>query len=393
MPAGVFREVTGARGVRRRRRAWLATLASVLLTHGCSDASEARSASSTARWELAPTASIEVGEIDGAPEEVFSRISAVALLGDGGLAVGNASSATVRVFDAGGAFENEFGGEGQGPGEFSYLGSVRVVGGDTILAYDPVAFRLSVFTRSGQLLETIRMEPGDGAPEVYLGRDRLGQHLVALIRPTARDQSTVTADLMEVRRYSPDGSEWTSLGTFPGMRRMRSPVPLSPHFIGAVLGDTAFVTDGLVAMVAALGPLGPSGGTTRVIEATHADEGPTVARRHLREAIEDTAVADRLRDAEATGRWDSVPRFSEVLPDPTGLLWLKQYDPRTDSHWVSRRRTGGIWTVSSTDGKRVAEVAVPDDFRLMSTGPGRVAGVRIDELGVERVVVYVLRRG
>lgn len=233
------------------------------------------------------------------------------------------------------------------------------------------------------------MEASDGAPEVYLGRDEVGQHLVALIRPTARDPNAATADLMEVRRYSPDGSDWVSLGTFPGMRRIRSPVPLSPHFIGAVIGDTAFVTDGLAAQVEALEP---TGATARPLSFAPAAQSPAAAHEHLAESVEDTAVANQLRSPDMAGQWDSVPRFSDVVPDPAGLLWLEQYDSGTDSHWVSRRRTGGTWIVSTTDGQTVAEVAIPGDVRLMSAGLGRVAGVRIDELGVERVVVYGLQR-
>lgn len=122
----------------QRRSVRVGTLACVLMAWACGDASEPGSDESAEQWTLDPSPTLEVGEVEGAPEEVFSRISAVELLGDGGVAVGNGASGTIRVFDADGVFESEFGGEGEGPGEFSYLGDVKVVGGDTILAYDPV---------------------------------------------------------------------------------------------------------------------------------------------------------------------------------------------------------------------------------------------------------------
>lgn len=372
----------------RRRGGWLFVLP-CLAMYGCEDQTGAVSTSPLDVWEIDPTPVMQLGQIDGAPEEVFSRISGIGFLGDGGLVVGNAASATLRVFDTLGALASEFGGEGQGPGEFAYLGEVQVVGGDTVLVYDPVAFRLSIFARSGQRLGTVQMTATDGAPEVYLGRDGQGRHLVSLIRPTRRDPARVTADAMEVRRYDRDGGDWVSLGTFSGMRRLRSPVPLSPHFVGAVLGDTAFVTDGLLPEVRALAPTGES---PRTIDASEAVWTSAEAHRRLAESIHDTALTQRLQDVRAGSSWDSVPRFSEVLPDPMGHLWLKRYDPSTDSHWVNRRRTGGRWLVSTTRGTAVAEVTVPTGFRLMAVGLNRVVGVQIDDLGVERVLVYSLRR-
>ena len=371
------------------RRRHLVCLLLCLGMHACDDGSDPVGDGSLARWVLDPTPRMELGEFDGEPEEVFSRISGVGLLGDGGVVVGNAASGTLRVFDARGVFELELGGEGEGPGEFAYLAHVRVLDGDTILAYDPVAYRLSLFTRSGQTHATVQMDATNGAPEVYFGRDGRGQHLVALIRPEPRDPTEVTADVMELRRYGADGAVWESLGTFPGMRRMRSPVPLSPHLIGAVLGDTVFVTDGLSAQVRAIAPAGAS---SRIVDGAEVVWTPSEARQRLEDHIDDPAVAQRLQDAGVATVWDSVPHFSDALPDPGGHLWLKRYDPATDSHWVSRRRSGGLWIVATTDGVPVAEVVMPDSFRLMAVGPDRVAGVHTDELGVERVVVYSLQR-
>lgn len=67
--------------------------------------------------------------------------------------------------------------------------------------------------------------------------------------------------------------------------------------------------------------------------------------------------------------------------------------PRTDSHWLSRRRAGGIWVVSDTNGSLVARVAPPDGLRLLDVGSDRVVGVTRDELGVERIQVHRLVGG
>jgi hypothetical protein len=356
---------------------------------GCGDASRRTEVSVPVAWQLDPVPLVELGEADGRPSEVFSRITAVALLGDGGTVVGDGASGTLRVFGPDGTFERQMGGEGQGPGEFAYLGSLHVLTADTVLAYDPVAYRLSTFARSGELLATTQMEAGGGAPEVYLGRDTRGKHLVSLIRPSPRDASHVTSDAMELRRYSSEGESWVSLGVFPGMRRVRSPVPLSPHFIGAVLGDTVFVTDGLLPVLIAIAQSDSSAVT---VESGASPWTREEAWARLASNLAGADERDRLEATRDQPAWDSIPRYSDVLPDPAGMLWLKEYDPGTDSHWVLRQRTGGAWTVVSPRGRRIALVAVPEGFRLMAVGHERVAGVSLDSLGVERVLVYRLVR-
>jgi hypothetical protein len=356
---------------------------------GCGDGSPRTEVSLPVAWQLDPVPLVELGEADGRPSEVFSRITAIALLGDGGTVVGDGASGTLRVFGPDGTFERAMGGEGQGPGEFAYLGSLHVLTADTILAYDPAAYRLSTFTRSGGLLATMQVEADGGAPEVYLGRDRRGEHIVSLIRLSPRDPSRVTSDAMELRRYASEGESWVSLGVFPGMRRVRSPVPLSPHFMGAVLGDTVFVTDGLMPVLVAIAQ---SDSSAVAVESGANPWTREEAWDRLASNLEGADARDRLEATRDQPAWDSIPRYSDVLPDPSGALWLKEYDPGTDSHWVNRRRTGGAWTVVSPSGRRLALVTVPEEFRLMAVGHDRVAGVSRDSLGVERVLVYRLVR-
>lgn len=342
-----------------------------------------------ARWTVGEAPLLSVGEADGDPSYLFSRISAVRLLSGGRIAVADGGSSTLRILGPDGHPELDFGGAGEGPGEFERLGTVLAPGGDTLLAYDLVAHRLSTYLASGELVSTTRIQADNGYPEVYLGRDATGNHYFAWIQQGPRDPTGLTPDLMEVGRFDPDGAMTASLGVFPGMRRLSSPLPFSPHFVGALVDDVAFVGDGLRPVVTSLTPGGPRevslGG-----EWPGADPADAWAR--LEAEVTHPALEDRLRSVRDAPGADSIPAYAEILPDPAGLLWVKRFDPVTDSHFLPRELTGGVWAVMDTAGRPVATVTLPPGFRLLEIRDDRVAGVSKDELGVERVAVYRLTR-
>ena len=364
--------------------------AALVLAWGCDGAPSGDEGDAPAPWALDPAPLVSLGVVDGAPEEVFSRIADVALLSDGGVAVADGSTATLRVFGPGGAFQGTMGGRGEGPGEFTRPGRVVALGADTLLVYDSQAYRLTTFTRTGQLVATVPMLAADGAPEVYLGRDGEGGHILAAIRPGPRDPSVVTPDLMDVAYYDAQGRRTRVAGTFPGMRRMGSPVPFSPHFLGGSVEGTVFVTDGLASRLTALSSAGPSDVALVRDPGTWERDAAFLRLDSQMEPGPMKEMLDRVRDS---GAWDSIPRYADLVPDPGGTIWLKRYDPGFDSHWVLRRRTGGAWDVVRPDGGYLATVSVPDGFRLMSVRGDRVAGVATDEMGVERVLVFRLTRG
>jgi len=356
---------------------------------GCGEDSPDSGNAALERWQLSPSPAVQLGDVEGAPEQIFSRITSIGLFDDGAFVVADGASSELRVFGQLGEFEGAMGGQGEGPGEFLYLGSTHVLEGDTLLAYDPEAYRLSIFLRSGQLLETVPMAAVGGAPESYLGRGSSGRHFVSLIKQVSRQASDITPDIMELRRYEAGGRESQALGEYPGMRRVRSPVPFSPHPLGTVLGENVFIADGLLPLFTVFTPTGT---TDVLVNVPRRVWSPEDARRRLEANLEEGPLKDRLAAAWNQARSDSIPAFSDMLPDRTGAIWVKEYDPGTDSHWVDRLRTGGRWFVVQPDGRALAEVVLPEDFRLMAVGRDRVAGVATDVLGVERVRIYRLIR-
>jgi hypothetical protein len=83
------------------------------------------------------------------PDPPLYRVTAVAPLGDMRVAVGTASPPQVLVLESDGTVAATAGHHGEGPGEFSYVGSVVALGADSLAVWDPYRRRISVFTTGG----------------------------------------------------------------------------------------------------------------------------------------------------------------------------------------------------------------------------------------------------
>jgi hypothetical protein len=172
------------------------------------------------------------------------------------------------------------------------------------------------------------------------------------------------------------------------MVRQGSPIPFSPHFVAARVGDTIFHTNGLDGEVHATGP---SGQAVRSIQLPMESWSVETALARTGQVLDEERV-QQIRDATERAGIDLVPTISEILAGTDRRLWIKQYDPATDSHAIGRPVTGGEWLVAETDGRLVARVTLPERFRLMDIAEDRIAGVMRDALDVERVVIFALRQ-
>ena len=81
-----------------------------------------------------------------------------------------------------------------------------------------------------------------------------------------------------------------------------------------------------------------------------------------------------------------LPAFDRILSDPvSGRVWVRDYvlpwnidEPQ-------------YWTVDDSSGRVLARVTTPAGLNVMQVSPRYVAGVQRDEMGVEYVVVYLLK--
>src|SRR5512140_3947795 len=136
------------RAMSRRMRLWPAA-ASLLVACGANDSGPA--GARAAAWQVDTSAILEIGRAQGDSVYQLYRVRGIVELPGGGIALANAGSSEVRLYDATGRFLRALGREGEGPGEFTSLRNL-VLRGDTLYAYDRVAGLLTRFLLSGAYL-------------------------------------------------------------------------------------------------------------------------------------------------------------------------------------------------------------------------------------------------
>jgi hypothetical protein len=102
-----------------------------------------------------------------------------------------------------------------------------------------------------------------------------------------------------------------------------------------------------------------------------------------------------LREDLARGRQfaEDLPRFSNLLTDRTGNVWLRHYQVSHGATTAHHRPTydgPSTWSVVAPDGRWLGEVTTPADFTVFEIGRDHVLGMHRDEFDVEYVRVYAL---
>jgi len=385
MESGMGRRLVSGGAGARKVLALLGAFAAAGLTLACATADGPYEGT---EWTLAEEPTLRIGAQDGDPGYLFDRIAAVRMLPNGGLAVADGGSATVRVYDASGAHIATMGRRGRGPGEFGRIGHLEVRAPDTILAYDTSNYRATRFLLDGTHLDDVPIRTPAGAPEVYLGTYSNGDAAVAALVPSTRGGTDILSDRMAVSRLARDGTMVAELGMLKGIRRAGgiAVVPFSPFLHARLSRDSVFHTDGREPVVRVLGA---DGRTARSFPVPIAAPDHGEAWRTLRAELEARELTTWIEDLPAEVEAEPVPAIAGMLLGRGGNLWLKHYDPAVDAtHLRDGRSRGGAWTVVAPEGDVIGEVAMPEHFAPLDVSTDRVAGVHVDPLGVERVVVF-----
>ena len=80
----------------------------------------------------------------------------------------------------------------------------------------------------------------------------------------------------------------------------------------------------------------------------------------------------------------TMPPYATMTVDSDGNLWLQDTDT-----YVS---PSGWWTVYDSEGKAIARIRLPEHLTVYDIGPDYVLGRERDDLDVEHVRMYRLRR-
>ena len=351
-------------------------------------------------WTVADTPRVDLG---GSDSYRFGDVAAVAVTREGAIAVADAGSQTIRVFDMAGRPLRTLGRRGTAPGEFQALSWIAPAG-DSILAYDLVSRRLTML---GTRTRTAALEGGNALLTTPLGRFNDETVLAAAggpVFPFQGRQGEVRADSAFLLRHRPDGSVTDTVGHVPwgesfgvpigrGTQQFLAPMPrpFGRRTSVAVVGDRIAVGKAQRYEIEVIGaankleriirraqdplPVTPDAITAFKAAQRRADPG-----RGLQAQV-DSALEAALDSAPYP---KSLPAYERILADPSGNLWVLEYSIRFGQPQS--------WSVFDPEGRWLGTVRTPAGLRVEQVGESWVAGVWRDAGGEEHVRVYELKR-
>ncbi|MCG8467283.1 MAG: 6-bladed beta-propeller [Gemmatimonadetes bacterium] len=344
---------------------------------------------------------VVIGTLDGPPETLFELIDEVRLLDDGRIVVADRGQNLIRVFARDGTFLVERGGEGDGPGEFAAVGNLHVVPPDTLVVWDHRLRRITRFRADGALLSTTPFTVQGSDAETLVGRLGDGGYVTMGFLPGGvfdPANRSISPDSMALDLYAPDGAYAHEIARASGMIRDLHPLPLTPFLHARIVGDRILYTDGMAPEIVVVDGQGAPA-------ESFALNIPEIDPREGRARFDEALAASDVELSPMLAEWlptvasgHPIPRIAELLVDDQRRIWVKPYDPGTDS-WIFRFlgrqvgvAAGGAWAVLDAGGTEIAEASLPGSLMPTDVHGDRVAGVTVDDIGVHRAVVYQLAR-
>jgi hypothetical protein len=363
---------------------------------------------------LAPTPVVLAGNGDGEAHE-FTHIVNTFTLAGGRLAVVDDGSNEIRLFDAKGAHVKTFGRKGDGPGEFRNIERAERLAGDTIaIAHDRTI--VSRFTADGVYIG----RSDDKATPRKLTEPALvnitmilnGNSRVLSEWPFRHPTGPVASEFDAKARFriiGGDGAEVADLGNLNAMRASSDRNGLTKPWLGA---EAVYTTDGNQFIFGygtqySLARYAKDGKPNLIIRRAW-NASPITKKDH--EAFADawlerwgdkkkTSAADKdkeRREFLADAYFKTLPAFSAVLMDKTGRIWVrsaKAIDGAAAGSLNGLSMGPSSWSVFSTAGVWLGEVAMPARFAPTEIGTDFVLGTGRDADGIPIVVRYSLHTG
>jgi hypothetical protein len=347
---------------------------------------------------------LQVGAVEGAPEEQLDQVRGVVRLSDGRMAVANGATNEIRFYGPDGRFLLASGRAGQGPGEFERLDGLWRLPGDTLAAYDSQLRRISVFSPAGGFLRSA-MAPSPVAAEYprVTGAFADGTFLLESAKGVGGDAREGTRrDSVHLFRVDMDGAVRDSLGAFPSNDIHVSSGKAGENFWTTVswlpLGRrSTFAARGEQLVIATadaweIEVRRPDGRPRRLVRRTvaraplsRAEIDATLEREAAQIRERDSAFAIRYLENMSQAEWPAFrPAYGRVLAAGDGSLWVAEAG--ADEAGPQR------WEVIAPDGRLLGALTTPARFRPLDVGADYVAGLWHDDLDVTYLRVYRLGR-
>lgn len=351
-------------------------------------------------WTVGDAPSLDIGVVEGDAAYQLDGVRSVARLSDGRIVVANAGSHQVRLYGADGRHLRSMGRAGGGPGEFRGLSWAGVGAADTVLAWDSQEKRLTVFAPDGSLARTVKPRGPDGAYPRVFGTFADGSVLSTggfSMKFTVGEQR----DSVRYHRFGTDGSALPDIGRQAGMESftmemggvmLQESVLFGRDVRVRPAGDEVLVADNDRYEVRFVSP---EGTPRRIVRRSHdpvrVQPADVDAYFDLREndlnllpAEAGSVARIRQKQREELPRRETFPAFSDLRTDAAGNLWVEQYARPGDEQ--------PRWDVFDPEGRWLGAVETPVGLKIHDIGPDWILGVQKDELDVEHVRMYPLRK-
>lgn len=357
---------------------------------------------SVPEWSVDDEPLLQIGVLDGDPAEQFFRVAGALRLSDGRVVVANSGSGELRIFDPEGRHLATGGGQGEGPGEFRNLSRLYRLPGDTILVWDIGLRRISYFDAEARFIHSVPLVGTDGGSmnlvDILPDGSVLASASSGAWSGSIPTEGLIGDSVLHVR-FDPRSAEVDTVGWLPATQSMvrttssggqvtsievmRLPF-LRTAYIGAA-GEHVFaaVNDRYeIALRDSAGRL------TRIIRRDVRPE--PFSEEYVREQFLSQRSRENVDPAELRDLYPGVPRPTHlpvlrgVRADPTGHFWVERF------RWPNDDQP--VWDVFDPEGRLVAVVRTPPGLRIDEIGEDYLMGVWRDELDVEQVRTYRLRR-
>ncbi|MGH8437185.1 MAG: hypothetical protein ACRERX_22610 [Pseudomonas sp.] len=353
------------------------TLLLVVMVVPSASRAQSTACSASRPWTVQPKPILTIGELEGAPEYLFSRVPGLLTLRDSTIVIANGNPRELRHYTYKGRHLFSFGRTGEGPGEFrTILGVIRLPG-DSLLVHDMMQMRtLPLFSSQGKYLRNVPVSVG--AANV-LRMYHLAESKLVLVTGTGL-RIGEGRDSLAVFIHDLASSKTARLGTFAGMDQNIQPtergtrtkmIRYARGLASAAGSGHIFLADTekeQIRVFDAEGRLLRSFGSGRLGALVTADDKKVYL----------------TRDPNATFRANK-PFFGDFLVDLQGNLWAQHYQ-RPNLHAPHN------WDIYDSRGNRLCSVITPADHKLYEIGRDYILAVSTDEFGVERVVKLALRK-
>lgn len=349
-------------------------------------------------WTIEATPALSIGVAEGEEAYQLFRVSDATVLDDGRIAIANAGTGQIRVFDASGVHAVSMGGVGGGPGEFRALQDVARWTGDSIIGWDRRQLRVSVFDGAGEHGRTFRVREFDDTfgPE-FRGLTSNRQLLIRSGFPR-RDDAPFRGMFRPGQLYAlvdADGRLTARLGVHPGEEGFLVAAggmeSFSEHPHGKRTVSTIWQDHFLVGTNDRyeLQLFNLSGQPTKVIRLVHEVRPPT--QDDMDAWFEEFTANDTPEERADFRRvfnelpvLDAFPAFVDVVVDRLDHLWVQDFNPTGD---------GSItWVVFEPSGEALGRIETPPGLEVYEIGEGYLLGRSRDELGVDYVQLWPLTR-